>query len=148
MKRLVSLIALSLIITTPLLSAENKETAPNLEGSWTGKAKEVVELSFAFTKEGQVTFQINGPKFQQTFPNGIVGKYKIIPGKPYSQIDITDFDKAPFNKTNLLGIVESIDQNTMKMEFKPNPVGSPPKRLEKFTKDAVVFKKAKAKTKE
>lgn len=148
MKRLVSLFALSMMIATPLLSAENKETAPNLEGSWTGKAKGVVELSFAFTKEGQVIFKINEPKFKQTFPDGIAGKYKIIAGKPYSQIDITDFDKAPFNKTNLLGIVESIDQNTMKMEFKPNPVGSPPKRLEKFTKDAVEFKKAKTKAKE
>lgn len=142
MKLLASLFALSLLITTPTMSAENSVTLPNLEGHWTGKTKEDVELSFAFTKTGQVTYKINDQKFKQTFPNGFVGKYKIVAGKPYSKIDITDFNNTPFKEMKLLGMFEVIDQNSIKIEFLRILAGQSPKRLKKFTKDAVVLKKA------
>lgn len=123
--------------------AEPPELLSNINGKWSGKAPDGTEISYVFTKDGQLTWFVDEINFKKTFPKGLVGKYKILVAKPYTQIDISNFEHPAFKSFTYLGIIENIDKHSFRMEAVPSHPMRQNKRPDKFTKSAVIFQKVK-----
>lgn len=70
----------------------------SIQGQWTGKAKNGTEVTYTFTKDGCVTWNVAEEDFKKAFPNGLKAKYAIRIAKPYAELDIFDFDAEQFKK--------------------------------------------------
>jgi len=129
------ILCLSLLLLSTSAIAETKNF--DINGTWVGKAKDGTVLQYAFAKTGLVTWIVKHPKFKQAFPKGLTGKFKITMLKPYSHLDITDFNSPQFKGFKFLGIFKVINKNSFKLEAARNPTAP---RIKNFTPDAIEFK--------
>jgi len=119
--------------------AETSDLLSSIHGRWSGKTTDGTEISYAFTKDGQITWFVDEVNFKKIFPDGLVGKYKITVAKPYTKIDINGFEHPAFKNFTYMGIIESVDEKRFRMEAVPSHPMRKNKRPAKFTKAAVEF---------
>lgn len=143
MKHANYLLIILLCISLRPTHAEGLDLSSNIHGRWSGKAPDGTEVSYTFTKDGHVTWYVDEKNFKKIFPKGFVGKYKITVAKPYTKIDINNFEHPAFKSFTYLGIIKNIDKQRFRMEAVPSHPMRQAKRPDKFTRNAVIFQKVK-----
>ena len=134
---------LCLLSFTQVTKAEPAKFHITIQGRWSGSAKDGTEISYSFTKNGDVTWHVEEENFKRAFPKGLAGKYKISIAKPYWRIDIHKFEHAMFKDVTFMGILEVLGEKSFRMEGVPSKPSNRRKRPHKFTDEAVTFQEAK-----
>ena len=135
---------LCLLSFAQVTKAEPAKFHITIQGRWSGSAKDGSEISYSFTKDGDVTWYVVDENSKPAFPKGLVGKYKITIAKPYWKIDIHKFEHPMFKDVTFMGIFEVLGEKSFRLEGVPSKPSNRGKRPQKFTDEAITFKAAKA----
>lgn len=126
----------SSILSVALFGAEFQSS--DLVGDWTGKAKDGTKITYSFHKDGSVVWMVDAPNFKRQAPSGLQAKYTVRTTSPIWEIDIHDFEAAPFKGITFQGILQPIENTKFKMDGMPSNRG---KRPVTFGEEAIVFSK-------
>ena len=105
-----------------------------LEGKWAGTAPDGTKVTYEFSPDGWVTWDVAEENFRKEAPEGLKGRYTIRVADPVWLVDIGEFNHPKFKRFAFRGIIAVLDAKSFRME------GRPDRRPTAFGPEAIVFR--------
>jgi hypothetical protein len=88
----------------------------DLAGTWSATDPQGTHITYTFNRHGTLVWSMDDPYFSADYPSGAQAAYTVQSGNPVWQIAISDFKTGGLQGMKLLGILQPLTMNQIKLE--------------------------------